>query len=88
MEGVCDRYATTSREERDRLAGTPSLVVNMRLVDLEWLCELYAKARAAFVQQRDIHRDFCGAPTEHAGRGNTLIERRDPMATKGVYSSK
>jgi hypothetical protein len=58
VEAVCDRYATSSTEERGRLAGSFARV-NMRPADFDLLGELYAKARAEFTQQgRDIHRIF------------------------------
>ena len=85
VEAVCDRYATTAREERDRLAA-PFARVNMRLVDLEWLCELYAKARAAFIQQRrDIHRIFAEHRRSMPG-GKHFDRKEGPHGNQGVHT--
>ena len=85
VEAVCDRYATSSDQERAQLAG-PFSRVNMGSSDLELLSELYAKARIRFSQQgQDIHRIF----TEHrrnmpGGKRFDRKERRD--GDQGLYS--
>jgi hypothetical protein len=85
VEAVCDRYATSSDQERARLA-EPFSRVNMRIADLELLGELYAKARVRFSQQgQDIHRIFA----EHrrnmpSGKRFDRKERGD--GDQGLYS--
>jgi hypothetical protein len=85
VEAVCDRYAVTSREEQDRLAA-PFARVNMRLADLERLCELYANARTAFVQQRrDIHRIFAEHRRSMPG-GKHFDRKEKPHGDQGVHT--
>ncbi|MDF2460216.1 MAG: uncharacterized protein K0S79_2632, partial [Nitrospira sp.] len=85
LEAVCDRYTTSSTDERARLAA-PFARVNMRPEDLGWLCELYTKARAAFIQQRrDIHRIF--AEHRRSMPGGKHFDRKErPHGDQGVHT--
>ena len=85
LEAICARYATISREEQDRLAA-PFARVNMRLADLEWLCELYAKARAVFIEQkRDIHQIFAEHRRNMPG-GKHFDRKERPHGDQGVHT--
>jgi hypothetical protein len=78
VEALCDDYRTLSAEARVPLAGSFARV-NMRPDDFELLCDLYARARAAFTRQgRNIHQIFA----EHrrsmpGGKRFDRKERRD-----------
>jgi hypothetical protein len=85
VEAVCERYATEPEQERARLANAFS-DVNMRPADFDLLSELYATARARFMQQgRDIHQIFASyRRTMPGGQYFDRKERRDGY--QGLYS--
>ncbi|HSC57591.1 MAG TPA: hypothetical protein VLC51_10325 [Nitrospira sp.] len=85
VEAVCERYATSSDQERAQLAG-PLSHVNMRPADFDLLGELYAKARARFSQQgQDIHQIFAKhRQTMPGGKRFDRKERRN--GNQGLYS--
>lgn len=85
VEAVCERYATSSDQERAQLA-EPFSRVNMRPTDFALLGELYAKARTRFSQQgQDIHQIF--AKHRHTMPGGKRFDRKERRdGDQGLYS--
>ena len=85
LEAVSDRYAISSTQDRASLAA-PFARVNMRPADLEWLCELYAKARTAFTEQgRDIHRIFAEHRRSMPG-GKHFDQKEKPHGDQSLHT--